>query len=65
MLIPELMPAGPLQDFLYIVTEFASSGTLHSLISQAKGPLSEDVVWRLLIQVSIFEQVLSSKDRCL
>ncbi|KAK9867887.1 hypothetical protein WJX84_001961 [Apatococcus fuscideae] len=39
------------EDFLYIVTEFASSGTLHSLISQAKGPLSEDVVWRLLIQI--------------
>ncbi|KAK9836508.1 hypothetical protein WJX74_001940 [Apatococcus lobatus] len=39
------------QDVLYIVTEFASGGTLYSLINQAKGPLPEDVIWRLFIQI--------------
>ena len=39
-----------MQDVLYIVTEYANGGTLHSLINQAKGPLPEDVIWRLFIQ---------------
>lgn len=40
-----------LQGLLYIVTEFAAGGTLYSLVNQAKGPLPEDVIWRLFIQV--------------
>ena len=40
-----------LQGLLYIVTEFAGGGTLYSLVNQAKGPLPEDVIWRLFIQV--------------
>ena len=39
------------QDILYIVMEFADGGTLHSMISQAHGPLPEAVIWRLFVQV--------------
>ena len=33
------------------MTEFASGGTLHDLVNQVNGPLPEDTIWRLLIQM--------------
>ena len=33
------------------MTEYASGGTLHDLVNQVNGPLPEDTIWRLLIQM--------------
>ena len=40
-----------MQGKLFIVMELATEGTLHDVLSQHKGPLPEDTVWRLLIQL--------------
>ncbi|KAI8475589.1 MAG: kinase-like domain-containing protein [Monoraphidium minutum] len=36
---------------LYIVMEFAGGGNVHELLQRAAGPLPEEVIWKLLIQM--------------
>ena len=36
---------------MYIVTEFASKGSVRDLVEKHKGQVPEDVCWKLLIQV--------------
>lgn len=40
-----------LQGHIYIVTEFASKGSVHDLIDKYKGQVPEDICWKLAIQV--------------
>jgi serine/threonine protein kinase len=39
------------QGKLFIVMEYAGGGNLHEFIKSQGGPLAEDVIWKLLIQV--------------
>ena len=39
------------QGHIYIVTEFASKGSVHDLIDKYKGQVPEDICWKLSIQV--------------
>jgi serine/threonine protein kinase len=47
-----------MQGRLFIVTEYAQGGSLHDLIKRQEGPLPEQLVWRLFIQVSRTAQQL-------
>lgn len=39
------------QGHIYIVTEFASKGSVHDLIDKYKGQVPEDTCWKLALQV--------------
>lgn len=39
------------QGKLYIITEYAANGNLHDYIKKQKSRLTEDLIWKLYIQV--------------
>lgn len=44
-------PRPSLQGKLYIVTEYAANGNLHDYIKKQKSRLTEELIWKLYIQV--------------
>ncbi|KAK9829475.1 hypothetical protein WJX72_006083 [[Myrmecia] bisecta] len=46
---------------LYIVTEYAAGGTLHNLVSRYGGPLAEELIWRISIQLMLGLHHMHSK----
>ncbi|KAL3142029.1 hypothetical protein ABBQ32_004664 [Trebouxia sp. C0010 RCD-2024] len=49
------------QGHVYIVTEFASKGSVHDLISKYKGQVPEDICWKLAIQTVLGLQHMHNK----
>ena len=41
------------QGKLYIITEYAANGNLHDYIKKQKTRLSEDLIWKLFVQVRV------------
>ncbi|DBA78119.1 TPA: hypothetical protein ACH3X2_008092 [Trebouxia sp. C0005] len=50
------------QGKLYIVTEFASKGSVHELINKFKGQVPEDICWKMLIQTTLGLQHMHQKN---
>ncbi len=54
-----------MQGKLYICTEYANGGTLHQCITENKGSLPEELVWKLLIQVRCKTRGIAAAPRTL